>query len=108
MQNRIKLHTKIRFKLSGTPERPRLAVYRSLKNVTLQLIDDTKGLTLASATSIKEKGSLTQKAKIVGKQIAEKAKELKIKEAVYDRAGFQYHGVVKIACESAREAGLKI
>lgn len=108
MINRNKIHTKLRFKLSGTSSRPRLAVYRSLQNIFAQLIDDENGVTLASASSLKEKGSLTQKAQVVGKQIATAAKEKKIKSAVYDRGGFAYKGAVKALCEAARENGLTI
>jgi large subunit ribosomal protein L18 len=108
MINRNKIHTKLRFKVSGTASRPRLAVYRSLQNVFAQLIDDENGVTLASASSFKEKGSLTQKAKIVGGAIAKAAAEKKIKTAVYDRGGFAYKGAVKTLCEAARENGLTI
>lgn len=108
MKNRIKLHQKLRHTVTGTAERPRLAIYRSLNNVFLQLIDDAQGKTLASASSLKATGPLSQKAKIAGSEIAKKAKELKIKTAVFDRGGFQYHGAVKIACEAAREEGLTI
>jgi large subunit ribosomal protein L18 len=108
MQNRHKIHTKIRYTIKGTAERPRLAVYRSLNNITAQLIDDTAGKTLAGTSSLKEKGSLTKKAEVVGAKIAELAKELKIKKAVFDRGGFVYTGSVKIVCETARNKGLEI
>lgn len=108
MKNRIKLHQKLRHTIIGTAERPRLSIYRSLNNVFLQLIDDQKSVTLAGVSTIKSKGSLSEKAKIAGTEIAKKAKELKIANAVYDRGGFQYHGAIKIACEAAREEGLTI
>lgn len=106
--SREKIHRKIRKTVIGTAGRPRLAVYRSLNNVSVQLIDDANGRTLASASSIKLKGSLSKKAKVVAKDIVKKAKELKINEAVYDRGGFAYLGAVRILCQTAREAGLKI
>ncbi|MBI4948118.1 50S ribosomal protein L18 [Candidatus Berkelbacteria bacterium] len=108
MQNRTKIHTRIRKVISGTAQRPRLSVYRSLTNVYAQLIDDTKGLTLVSANSLKEKGSKLQKAQFVGEVIAKLAKEKKIKSASFDRGGFRYAGVVKVLAESARNAGLEI
>lgn len=108
MINRNKIHTKLRFKISGTASRPRLAVYRSLQNVFAQLIDDENGVTLASASSLKEKGSLVQKAQNVGKAIAKSANEKKIKSAVYDRGGFAYKGSIKALCDAARENGLTI
>lgn len=108
MKNREKIHAVIRHKLSGTASRPRLSVYRSLNNVFAQLIDDQSGKTLVGATSLKAKGSLREKAKVVGAEIAKKAKEKKIISAVFDRGGFAYKGAVKELCESARENGLKI
>lgn len=105
---RTTIHTKLRKTVTGTAERPRLSVYRSLTEMYAQLIDDTTGKTLASASSLKTKGGLTAKATTVGQAIAEKAKELKIKSAVYDRGGFSYNGAVKTLCDAAREAGLTI
>lgn len=106
--NRIKTHKKIRFTISGTDSRPRLSVYRSNTNLYAQLIDDTAHKTLAHASSLKMKGSLSAKAKLVGEMIAEEAKKIKITEAVFDRGGFKYDGAVKLVAESAREKGLKI
>lgn len=106
--SREKIHRKIRKTIIGTAGRPRLAVYRSLNNLSVQLIDDANGQTLASASSIKLKGPLSKKAEVVAKDIVKKAKELKIKKAVYDRGGFAYLGAVRILCQTAREAGLKI
>ena len=108
MQNRQKIHTKIRHRLTGTAARPRLAIYSSLNNIFAQLIDDSSGITLASASSLKIKGGLIKKAETVGKEIATKAKEAKISAAVFDRGGFPYAGSVKQTAEAAREAGLKI
>lgn len=108
MSNRTSIHQKIRKVVKGTAERPRLAVYRSLAHIHAQLIDDTTGKTLVAASSLKIKGSLTDKAKKVGQKIAQIAKEQKIKQAVFDRGGFRYHGAVKTVCETVREEGLKI
>ena len=108
MQNRTTLHQKLRHTIHGTAERPRLAVYRSLNNIFAQLIDDATGQTIAATSSLKLTGSLTNKAEQVGKEIATKAKELKITSTVFDRGGFQYHGAVKQVAESARQEGLII
>lgn len=108
MQNRRKLHTKIRYRIMGSAQRPRLAVYRSLNNLFAQLIDDENGKTLVSASSLKLKGSLSSKAQEVGKEIASKAAAAKITSVVFDRGGFGYKGVIKLLAESARENGLKI
>ena len=97
----------IRKKVSGTPERPRLAVFRSNSNIYAQVIDDNGGNTLAAATSITSKGSKLEQAAEVGKLIAENANKAGISSVVFDRGGFLYHGRVKALAESAREAGLK-
>ena len=105
---RKRIHVRIREKLSGTAERPRLNVYRSLNHIYAQLIDDQKGETLASASTLKLKtGGNVAAAKDIGKAIAEKAKEKGIKKVVFDRGGFLYHGRVKALAEAAREAGLE-
>jgi large subunit ribosomal protein L18 len=114
---RQKVHTRIRKKLAGTPERPRLNVYRSENHIYAQVIDDAKGATLVSATSVeKGKGTKGEKrptggnvssAKEVGKLIAERAKEKGIKKVVFDRGGYLYHGRVKALADAAREAGLE-
>lgn len=106
-EKRIK---RVRAKISGTAARPRLSVYRSNRQIEAQLIDDQKGITLASVTSlsIKEKVSPSEKAKMVGEQIAKKASDKKIKEVVFDRRDKQYHGQVKAVAEGAREKGLTI
>ncbi|MEX1052104.1 MAG: 50S ribosomal protein L18 [Patescibacteria group bacterium] len=106
--SRQRIHNKLRKIVSGSAERPRLAVNRSLNNLRAQLIDDTTGQTLAAVTSLKMPGSLTSKATLVGQTIAEKAANLKIKRAVYDRGGFAYKGAVKQLAEAARAAGLEI
>ena len=107
---RNRMHKRIRRKVSGTAERPRLAVYFSNKNVYAQLIDDTAGNTLAAASTRDKKvdgaGSCVAAATKVGEAIAEHAKTAKIKNVVFDRGGFVYHGKVKALADAAREAGL--
>jgi large subunit ribosomal protein L18 len=109
---RQRVHTRIREKISGTAERPRLNVYRSLNHIYTQLIDDATGTTLVSASSKGKKGEEkasggnVEAAKLVGKAIAEKALEKGIKKVVFDRGGYLYHGRVKALAEAAREAGL--
>ncbi len=108
---RERRHSRVRNKISGTPERPRLCVFRSNTNLYVQVIDDTKGVTLVSASTldkeVKEKHSNVVAAKELGALIAKKAIEKNIKTVVYDRGGYVYHGVVKALAESAREAGLE-
>lgn len=102
-----KRHLRVRSRITGTPERPRLSVYRSLNNIYAQIIDDTKGVTLAAASSIgSENGGNIEAAKVVGKAIAEVAAGQGIKQVVFDRGGRIYHGRVKAFAEAAREAGL--
>jgi large subunit ribosomal protein L18 len=110
---RQRVHVRIRRKLQGTAERPRLAVYRSLSNIYVQVIDDAKGATLVSASS-HEKGEARMKtggnlgaAKAVGKLVAERAKSKGITQVVFDRGGYLYHGRIKALADAAREAGLK-
>jgi large subunit ribosomal protein L18 len=107
--DRKKRHNRVRAKISGTAERPRLAVFRSLSNNYAQLIDDTRGVTLVSASDIKMtgKGTKTEKAKKVGMEIAKLAAEKKITSCVFDRGGYKYHGRIKAIAEAAREGGLK-
>ncbi|MEP0813875.1 MAG: 50S ribosomal protein L18 [bacterium] len=112
---RILRRERLRKKLSGTSERPRLAVFRSLRHISVQLIDDATGTTLACAATIDPelkdavKGKKkTEQAVLVGKKIAEKAMAAGINRAVFDRGGNKYHGRVKALCEAAREAGLAI
>ncbi len=107
--SRVKRHEKIRRTLSGTGETPRLCVFRSNAGIYAQIIDDVKGVTLASASSLelKLKVNNLETAKAVGKEIAEKAKKAKIKTVVFDRGGYLYHGRVKALAEAARENGLQ-
>ncbi len=105
---RLKNRMRIRKKVSGTVERPRLAVFKSTKNMYAQLIDDISGKTLASASTLKVSGNGNKEvAKAVGKEIADKAATLKIEKVVFDRSGYVYHGRVQAIADGAREAGLK-
>jgi large subunit ribosomal protein L18 len=109
-QLRERRHRRVRGKVAGTAERPRLAVYRSNLGITAQLIDDQGGRTLAAATwqqLKKRKGSKTEQAKEVGKLLAANAKQAGIEACVFDRGGYLYHGRVKALAEGAREGGLK-
>ncbi len=108
---RQRRHRRVRAKISGTPERPRLNVYRSNQHIYAQLIDDVAGVTLASASTV-EKGfegatGNAEAAKKVGKTIAERAKEKGIEKVVFDRSGYIYHGRVAALAEGAREGGLQ-
>jgi len=110
---RSRIKYRIRKKLSGTTERPRMTVYRSNKQIYVQLVDDVKGVTLLSASSKEkeiagQKANKTDQAKLVGKRVAEKATEKGIKEVVFDRNGYLYHGRVKNLADAARENGLKL
>ena len=107
---RLKRHKRIRGKISGTAERPRLSIFRSNKNIYAQLIDDVAGVTLASASTLDKevsKGTKTEQAIVVGKLVAERAVAKGISEVVFDRGGYLYHGRVKALADSARENGLK-
>lgn len=108
---RAKRHTRVRGKISGTPERPRLNVFRSAKHIYAQIVDDVNGVTLASASSIEKdfegKGTNTEGAHKVGAMVAKRATDKGIAEVVFDRGGFLYHGRVKELAEGARENGLK-
>jgi large subunit ribosomal protein L18 len=111
--NRRHVHERIRKKIQGTSQRPRLNVYRSLNHIYVQLIDDQQGATLLSAHSAEGKkgerrtGGNLAAAKAVGKAIAERAKAKGIEQVVFDRGGYIYHGRVKALADAAREAGLK-
>ena len=109
---RQKRHFRVRNKISGTAERPRLDVFRSAKHIYAQVIDDEQGVTLASASSMDKDfnayGGNIDAAKKVGEAIAKKCLEKGITEVVYDRGGFVYHGRVQALAEGAREAGLKL
>jgi len=111
---RKKRHARIRRRLSGVPERPRMCVYRSDRHISVQIIDDTTGKVLVSASSLSKefreqglKGSGVPAAKAVGALIAGKAVALSIEKVVFDRCGFIYHGRVKALADAAREKGLK-
>lgn len=107
---RERRHLRVRKKISGTADRPRLCVYRSNNNLFVQVIDDVQGTTLVSASTldkeVKVKHSNKEAAKEIGALIAKKAMEKNIKTVVFDRSGYVYHGVIKELAESAREAGL--
>jgi large subunit ribosomal protein L18 len=108
---RNRIHMRIRRKLAGTQERPRLAVFRSVAHIYAQVIDDTAGKTLVSASSVdkggKTNGGNIAAAKAIGKLVAQRAKDKGIKSVVFDRGGYQYHGRVKALADAAREAGLE-
>ena len=108
---RNRRHARVRTKVSGTAERPRLCVYRSNTNIYAQIIDDVAGNTLVSASTldkeVKTKNSNVEAAKEVGALIAKRAEAKKIKTVVYDRSGYIYHGVIKELAEAAREGGLE-
>ena len=110
-QIRSRIHKRIRRKLAGTTERPRLAVFRSVAHIYAQVIDDSQGSTLVSASSVdkgaRTKGGNVAAAKTIGKLVAERAKEKGIKQVVFDRGGYHYHGRVKALADAAREAGLE-
>lgn len=100
-------HERIRKQIIGTKDIPRLNVYRSNNNIYAQIIDDEKGVTLASASSMKMKGNNTEIAAKVGEAIAKEAKKAKITKVVFDRGGYLYHGRVKALADAARENGLE-
>ena len=106
---RARRHKRVRVRVTGTAERPRLAVFRSLNHIYAQLIDDASGRTLAAASTITIKAGKhdASAAGAVGKEIADKAKKAGVSSAVFDRGGFLYHGRVKALAEAAREAGLE-
>ena len=105
---RLRRHRRVRHKISGTAQRPRLCVFRSNKNIYAQLIDDVEGVTLASASSLGlASGSNKDAAKVVGEMIAAQALEKGVKEVVFDRGGYLYHGRVKELAEAARSGGLQ-
>ena len=108
---RSRIHQRIRRKLRGTPERPRLAVFRSVAHIYAQVIDDTAGATLVSASSVdkggKTNGGNVAAAKAIGQLVAQRAKEKGIAKVVFDRGGYIYHGRVKALADAARAAGLE-
>jgi large subunit ribosomal protein L18 len=110
---RQRVHARIRSKMTGTAERPRLNVYRSLNHIYTQIIDDASGKTIASASTVQTKGEEkkaggnVEAAKEVGKLIAERAQAVGVKKVVFDRGGYLYHGRIKALADAAREAGLE-
>ena len=108
---RTRIHERIRRRVAGTPERPRLAVFRSVNHIYAQVIDDGQGHTLAAAAStekdLRGKGGNVEGAKLIGQKVAERAKEKGITKVVFDRGGYQYHGRVKALADAARQAGLE-
>ena len=111
VEARTRIRTRIRRKVRGTTERPRLAVFRSLKHMYAQVIDDSTGQTIASASTLEKdaaaKGANTNAAKAVGALIAKKAKDKGITRVVFDRGGYNYHGNIKALADAARENGLE-
>src|SRR3989344_6099905 len=112
-QHRLNRHKRVRAKIQGAATRPRVAVFKSNRHVFVQFIDDTTGKTILSSKIIsaknsKTKGSKTTKAGAIGETLAEKAKELGITEAVFDRGGFKFHGRVKAVAEGLKKGGIKI
>ncbi len=110
-RRRKRIHWRVRSKIRGTAERPRLNIYRSNRYIYAQLIDDVAGHTLASANSLEEavanEGTKSEQAQAVGKLLSERAKDANIETVVFDRGGYIYHGRVKALAEAAREGGLK-
>jgi large subunit ribosomal protein L18 len=113
-EHRRRIHRRVRTRVRGTPERPRLCVYRSLRHISAQVIDDLAGRTLVSASSNDSEGRKVVKgggnvaaARAIGKLIAERAIARGISQVVFDRGGYKYHGRVKALADAAREAGLK-
>lgn len=113
-EHRVRIHRRVRQKVAGTPERPRLSVFRSIGHIYAQVIDDRSGRTLASASSVDgdtrkqiKGGGNVAAAKIVGQVIAERAKSAGVEMVVFDRGGYKYHGRVAALAQAAREAGLK-
>ncbi len=104
-------HNRVRTKIFGTPERPRLNIYKSNQNIYAQLVDDVNGTTLASASTLDKelgaKGCNVESAKVIGEAIGKRALDKGIEEIVFDRSGYIYHGRVKALAEAARDAGLK-
>ena len=104
---RSRVHKRIRQKLRGTAERPRLAVFRSVAHIYAQVIDDAQGRTLVAASSVAKDAKPARAAKAIGKLVAERAKEKGIAKVVFDRGGYPYHGRIKALAEAARAAGLE-
>lgn len=112
-QNRQRRHSRIRARIYGTKERPRVSVFKSNKHIFIQFVDDQLGKTIVSSEIVssgktKIKGTKTDKAKKIGEMLAEKAKEAGVKNAVFDRGGFKYHGRVKAVADGLRKGGIKL
>jgi large subunit ribosomal protein L18 len=107
VERRARRHLRVRKRVSGSPERLRLVVFRSLKHIYAQLIDDSANRTLASVSDKDLTGKKAERASAVGKRIAEKAKSAGVSKVVFDRAGYRYHGRVKALADGAREGGLE-
>ena len=112
IKGRERRSLRIRHKISGTAERPRLSVFRSLNHIYAQVIDDASGRTLAAASTLEKelrgsKSTKTEEAAVIGRLVAERAKTAGVERVVFDRAGFRYHGRIKSLAEAAREAGLE-
>ena len=106
-EKRVRRHLRVRKKVTGSPERPRLVVFRSLKHIYAQLVDDVSGKTLLTVSDSKFEGKKSEKSAEVGKLLASRAKEAGVTSVVFDRAGYQYHGRVKAGADGAREGGLE-
>lgn len=108
---RLRIHRRIRRRVAGSPVRPRLAVFRSLNHIYAQVIDDAAGRTLVAASStekdLRGKGGNVEGAKLIGRAVAERARQKGIAKVVFDRGGYLYHGRVKALADAAREAGLE-
>jgi large subunit ribosomal protein L18 len=112
--HRRRIHVRLRKRISGTPERPRLCVHRSTRHIRAQVVDDASGRTIVSASSLDKEvraqikgGGNIAASKVVGKMVAERARAKGVEKVVFDRGGYQYHGRVQALAEAAREAGLK-
>ena len=107
-EKRYRRHLRVRKKVAGTADRPRLVIFRSLKHITAQLVDDASRRTILTVSSTDlESGNKTAKSLEVGKRVASRAKELGLSKVVFDRAGYKYHGRVKAVADGAREGGLE-
>lgn len=112
--NRVKKHKRLRYKIVGTAEKPRLCVFRSNSHMYAQIIDDAKGHTIVSASTLEtefkgklDKSNNTEAAKVIGEAVAKRAVEKGIKTVIFDRAGYKYHGKIQALADAAREAGLE-
>jgi large subunit ribosomal protein L18 len=106
-EKRFRRHLRVRKKVTGTTERPRLVIFRSLKHIYAQLVDDVASRTILTVSDAKLEGKKTEKSTEVGKLVASRAKEAGITRVVFDRAGYKYHGRVKAVADGAREGGLE-